>query len=106
MEFTVREMTSGDRAVWAGMRAALWPDETPGQHASGIERTLQSGDVWGFIAGSPSGTPVGFAELAIRKYANGCESQPVPFLEGIWISLRPSGGKARQGASLHTSRRS
>jgi aminoglycoside 6'-N-acetyltransferase I len=23
--------------------------------------------------------------LALRKYANGCDSRPVPFLEGIWV---------------------
>ncbi len=25
---------------------------------------------------------------AIRAYANGCESQPVPFLEGIWVNAQ------------------
>ena len=24
-------------------------------------------------------------QLAIRDYANGCASRPVPFLEGIWV---------------------
>ncbi len=98
MVFIVREMDSGDRAVWAAMRAMLWPDETPEAHAIGIERTLQSAGAWAFIAETPSGAPVGFAELAIRKYANGCESQPVPFLEGICVSpsFRRQG---RQGAA-------
>jgi aminoglycoside 6'-N-acetyltransferase I len=27
----------------------------------------------------------GFAEVAVRSYANGCETHPVPFLEGIWV---------------------
>ena len=27
----------------------------------------------------------GFAEVSIRKFANGCETQPVAFLEGIWV---------------------
>ena len=35
----------------------------------------------------------GFAEVFIRPFANGCESRPVPFLEGIWVkqSQRGSG---------------
>ncbi len=37
------------------------------------------------IAETAAGTPVGFAEVSIRKAANGCATQPVPFLEGIWV---------------------
>ena len=31
------------------------------------------------------GMPAGFAELAIRDYANGCAGRPVPFLEGVFV---------------------
>jgi ribosomal protein S18 acetylase RimI-like enzyme len=43
------------------------------------------------------GTAAGFAEIAIRPYADGCDSQPVPFLEGIWVKaeLRRQGIGAR-----------
>jgi aminoglycoside 6'-N-acetyltransferase I len=40
----------------------------------------------GFVAETPAGADAGFAEIAIRKYANGCDSRPVAFLEGIWVS--------------------
>ena len=33
----------------------------------------------------PDQSPVGFAEIRIRDYANGCRAQPVPFLDGIWV---------------------
>jgi aminoglycoside 6'-N-acetyltransferase I len=85
MELTIREMGAPDRAVWADMRAALWPEETPQAHVEGIERVLGSGHAWGFIAETRDGAAVGFAEVAIRPYANGCDSQPVAFLEGIWV---------------------
>jgi aminoglycoside 6'-N-acetyltransferase I len=40
----------------------------------------------------------GFAELAIRKYANGCETRPVPFVEGIWV--KPQFRRQGVGARL------
>ena len=86
MEISVRQMDSADRTLWAAMRVALWPDETPQQHAEGIDQLLRDDETWGFIAETPAGAAVGFAEVAVRKYANGCESRPVAFLEGIWVS--------------------
>ena len=86
MEFTIREMTPSDRMVWAEMRAALWPEDPVEEHAKEIDEFFASGDVWGLIAQNTNGVAIGFAELAIRKYANGCTSRPVPFLEGIWIN--------------------
>jgi aminoglycoside 6'-N-acetyltransferase I len=86
MKITVREMEASDRAAWAEMRAALWPEETPAAHAIAIDNILEDANAWGFIAEAPDGTPAGFAELAVRSYANGCDSAPVPFLEGIWVA--------------------
>ena len=86
MEFAIREMTEADRAVWVEMRLAIWPGCSPRWHAADIGEKLRDPEAWGFIAETASGRPAGFAELAIRKYANGCESSPVPFLEGIWVA--------------------
>jgi aminoglycoside 6'-N-acetyltransferase I len=85
MEITIREMGAADRAAWAEMRAAQWPEESLQAHATGIDEILGDGDAWGFVAQTVDGTTVGFAELAIRKYANSCTARPVPFLEGIWV---------------------
>ena len=74
-----------DRAAWASMRASLWPDEDRNILAQEIDGFLGSNEAWSFVAKTADGAPVGFAELAIRRYANGCETQPVPFLEGIWV---------------------
>jgi aminoglycoside 6'-N-acetyltransferase I len=86
MDIVIRQMGAADRTVWAGMRASLWPDETLQQHAEGIDRLLKDGEAWGFIAETSVAAAAGFAEIAIRKYANGCDSRPVAFLEGIWVS--------------------
>jgi aminoglycoside 6'-N-acetyltransferase I len=81
----IREARASDRAAWTAMRAALWPEEDAEALARGIDAILARGDAWGFIA-EADGAAVGFAEVAIRPYANGCDSQPVAFLEGIWVA--------------------
>lgn len=87
MDCRIRAMAAADRAVWATLRRRLWPDETLAAHRAMIDEILVSDAAWGFIA-EVDGAPAGFVELAIRKYANGCETRPVPFLEGIWVETR------------------
>jgi aminoglycoside 6'-N-acetyltransferase I len=94
----IRELTSADRAVWCRMRTSLWPDETVRGHHAAIGEILAAKDAWGFIAETSENEPLGFAEISIRKAANGCESQPVPFLEGIWVE--PQSRRRRVGARL------
>jgi len=85
MLVTIREMGAPDRAVWAEMRGALWPESSLAAHAQELAEMLGSGEAWGFLAEAADGAAAGFAEVAIRKYANGCTTRPVPFLEGIWV---------------------
>src|SRR6516225_9720579 len=98
MNFNIRKMDAADRLVWTEMRDDLWPDEPPLAHLRSIEDILAGDDAWGFLAESAEGTPAAFAELSIRKYANGCDSQPVPFLEGIFV--RPEFRRQGVGAGL------
>jgi aminoglycoside 6'-N-acetyltransferase I len=98
MIFTIRKMTASDRAAWIDMRAGLWPDDSPIELAHGIEAILEGHDAWGFIAETIEGRPAAFAELSLRKYANGCVSTPVPFLEAIFV--RPEFRRQRAGARL------
>jgi aminoglycoside 6'-N-acetyltransferase I len=81
----IREARAADRTAWAAMRAALWPEEDAEALGRGIDALLGRGDAWGFIA-EADGAAIGFAEVAIRPYANGCDSAPVAFLEGIWVA--------------------
>jgi aminoglycoside 6'-N-acetyltransferase I len=85
MKVIVRAMQAGDRAVWARMRAALWPQDSVSAHARGIDGLLAAANAWGFVAETADGTAAGFAEVALRPYANGCDSAPVAFLEGVWV---------------------
>lgn len=96
--FLIREMNAADRAAWAEMRAELWPTEQAEAHRAAIGSILNSQDAWGFIAEAPGGAAIGFAEVAIRKYANGCQTQPVAFLEGVWV--KPTFRRRGIGARL------
>lgn len=49
-----------------------------------IDRILRAPLRAGYCAVLDGGV-VGFAEYNVRDFANGCVSQPVPFLEGIWV---------------------
>ena len=83
--FTVRQMGSADRETWVRLRAALWPDEAAEVHGKDVDAFLDDETGFGFVAETEDGTAVGFAEITIRPFANGCDSRPVPFLEGIWV---------------------
>lgn len=84
----IRPIELRDRQAWAAMRAELWPEEDPDWLA---HETLQhfGGSEIGpaiFIAEDSDARPVGFLELALRTYAEGCEASPVPFIEAWYVS--------------------
>jgi aminoglycoside 6'-N-acetyltransferase I len=81
----VRMMQLADHPDWVRMRAALWPETEATAHLAEISALLKDANAWAFFAVDGDGTPAGFAEVSIRTCANGCDSQPVPFLEGIWV---------------------
>ncbi len=75
--------------AWAQLRHALWPDTSLEQHLQEIYETLDQDDpdTVTFIAESAGDQIAGFAEAALRRdYVNGCETSPVLFLEGIYVS--------------------
>ena len=87
MTVSIRVMTEADHDGWIALRNRLWP-EYSADHAGDVSEMLEKGTTWGFIAEDPSGAALGFAEVSVRAYANGCEQRPVPFLEGIWVDPR------------------
>jgi aminoglycoside 6'-N-acetyltransferase I len=84
MDVLIREIKKSDRDMWLGMYRKLFPDNSDDALLAEIDRIFKSGKRSAYVA-QVDERPVGFAEYAVRDYANGCHSQPVPFLEGIWI---------------------
>ena len=83
----VRPVTHADAAAWLAMRDALWPEEGEKSHRAEIARFL-AGELKTLLAAlvvEDRGTLLGFAELNIRPYAEGCNTDRVGFLEGWYV---------------------
>jgi len=97
---TVREARRDDASAWQEMRVALWPEESADELRVEAQRFLESGgrpDEGVLIAEDDAGRRVGFAELSIRSYAEGCTTGRVAYLEGWFVvadSRRSGVGRA------------
>ena len=80
----VRPVDPSDRAEWLHMRTDLWPGDEEA-HAADIAMYF-AGEIVSplqvLIAVDDTGARLGFAELAIRGYVDGCDTNRVAFLEG------------------------
>jgi len=89
MRFQIRPATKEDAAVWVRMREALWPEHASAWHATEVDKYLAgllSMPLEVLIAADDDGRTIGFAELSIRAYAEGCETDRVAFLEGWYVA--------------------
>lgn len=82
----VRPVKASDMEAWADLRQALWPDAGRDELRSELERFFQGESPYitaAFIA--EDGAALGFIELNVRAYTEGCESSPVPHIEGWYV---------------------
>jgi aminoglycoside 6'-N-acetyltransferase I len=83
------------------MRCALWPEGSDTEHREEIERFFAGRlrePLTALLATNHSGDPVGFAELSIRSYAEGCVTDRVAYLEGWYVV--PGARRQGVGAAL------
>jgi aminoglycoside 6'-N-acetyltransferase I len=82
----VRRVGSRDDAEWMRMRDALWPGLTAETHESDMAdfRTNQTTQVV-LVVDRGNGLLGGFLETGTRKYADGCETSPVGYIEGWYV---------------------
>jgi aminoglycoside 6'-N-acetyltransferase I len=85
MAVAVRQAEPRDRDEWLRMRDALWPG-SPADHDRET-RAFFDADVAPFVVfvAEIDRRVAGFLELGFRNYAEGCESSPVPFVEGWYV---------------------
>jgi aminoglycoside 6'-N-acetyltransferase I len=99
----VRTATESDLTPWAALRAALWPSLGAEQHLDEITAALRLGEITrlALVVLEKAVGVVGFAEASLRyDYVNGCETSPVAFVEGIYVTPEYRGvGMARALAS-------
>lgn len=83
----VRPIKPRDRDEWLRMRVALWPGDDAG-HERDVGRFFsnQSKEPQAVLVAEEDGKAlIGFAELSIRTYAEGCDTDHVGYLEGWYV---------------------
>jgi aminoglycoside 6'-N-acetyltransferase I len=83
--FEIRPATRIDGAAWLRMREALWPGEDVAEDvdrffAGELDMPLEV-----LVAVDGFGQLIGFAELSIRRYAEGCVTDRIAYLEGWYV---------------------
>lgn len=96
-DILIRRAEPPDLDNWLRMRRLLWPYSDPGQLRTEMERMLGSLLEPAFVAVRPDGSLGGFLEAGLRKYADGCSTSPVGYIEGWYVEedLRRQGVGAR-----------
>lgn len=93
-DIAVRHAAPSQAGDWARLRQALWPEAEAAELAAeagahflrglpGLEAVL--------LALDAAGRVLGFAELGIRPYAEGCAGPRVPYLEGWFVAQEARG---------------
>lgn len=92
--YLIRPAGPADAPQWRELRAALWPEEDAADLGAEITRYFEEDPEEPgslpeavLVAVATVGDPVllGFAELTLRPYAEGCVTSPVGFLEGWYV---------------------
>ena len=81
----VRAYRPADHAEWLRMRRALFDEITAEREEADAAEWLARPDATVLVAVRPDGRLAGFAEVAERPYADGCDTSPVAYLEGWWV---------------------
>lgn len=93
MTFIIRRATYDDKPEWLRMRHGLWPDAPLAYLALDLDDLLADEDTAVFMAFNENGQPVGFIEVKLRAYAEGCESSPVGYIEAWFVGELVRGQK-------------
>ncbi len=81
----IRAIVESDRGEWVRLREALWPGSLSDHDAETRKYFENPPSAPIIFVAEAEGRLVGFLELDYRKYAPGCSSSPVPFIEGWYV---------------------
>jgi len=82
----IRRVVVQDIEQWLSMRLSLWPDTDEHLHRKEIAMMLANSDRnCVFVCEDLQGVLIGFSEVSLREWAEGCLSSPVGYLEGWFV---------------------
>ena len=84
----VRLVTPSDAPAWLRLRHALWSSHPESEHAAEIAEFLEGHarePLAVLVAADEADQLMGFVELSIRAYAEGCHTDRVAYLEGWYV---------------------
>lgn len=85
-KFIVRPITESDFPDWLRMRLLLWPHHSEEEMTSEMmEMFASTNETPVFIAVDDEKKGCGFLEGGMRKYADGCSTSPVGYIEGWYV---------------------
>jgi len=90
----IRLVRPEDREDWLRMRLELWPECAGDEHLAEMDEIQATPDSYPvFVAERPEGGLGGFLEVQARAWVEGCDTQPVGYLEGWFVDadLRAQG---------------
>ena len=83
----VRHIEPEDADQWLSMRLALWPETDRQRHRKEMAMMTSDADRYAvFVCEDHQGSLIGFAEIALREWAEGCLTSPVAYLEGWYVA--------------------
>ena len=85
MTFEIRRANADDKPEWLRMRLLLWPEQEAADLLAEMDRVLSDDQMPVFVLQRSGGGLAGFIETGTRKYADGCLTAPVGYIEGWYI---------------------
>jgi len=83
----IRQIRVEETDSWLALRMSLWPDTEKPQHRKEMAMMLSDAQRFAvFVRPDPGEALVGFVEVSLRSWAEGCESSPVGYLEGWFVA--------------------
>ena len=82
----IRPIQDGDWSEWLRLRRALWPHSPLAElerEMADIRAVIDRNPV--FVAELPDGGLGGLIEVAIRRHAEGCQTENVGYIEGWFV---------------------
>lgn len=87
MNINIRHATADDKPEWLRMRLLLWPEVESADLLQEMDRILQDPLTPVFVLERSGGGLAGFLEASTRKYAEGCVTAPVGYIEGWFVDV-------------------